>query len=252
MAAEIKETLYELRLSISGFGRGISESHHLWTNDLADAIEHGKYICRWRAAILCLGAKLNYASIVTAKGKPDSRICVSQPIAGHTGVYVEDSIAANLRLNTMGAGLMVRFETESGTWVNRLIRGMPDWVINAQDYNFYAASGNVLDTAKTPLIVDPALYPKDALYPYSETAKSPLATGTGTGNPLNLGYVNYPDALRSYFQAVYQLTCWAKYGPYRNDGGTPPVQLPGWLKYTWNEIAIRYVGDRRAGRPSGR
>lgn len=247
MSIDTQIQLFQLNLKIQGGGKSITETYNLRKTTPTEAVTDAEFLAHWRASTLALGCKVLRAIVVVKGGAPNSWSAISRQLLGMQGVYSQQSYKSTVNLNTLSTGIEIRQETAQGDHITRLYRGLPDWTVNAGELNI----GNLTDLTSMfnePLIVAPDELPLQTVYPYDNTL-SPEATGTGTGNPLNNGYVTYNEAVQKFLQAVGALTCFARYGNYIPNPDNPSSPNKGYQVQTWKKAVIQGAKDKAAKRP---
>lgn len=248
MAVDTQVQLCVLSLKIAGGGKMIGETYNMRNPVALQAVEDARYLTAWRASTLALGCTVERAIVVVKGGAPTSWSAADKILNGMQGVFTVNAYKNAVNLNTLSNGIEIRQETEIGNHVTKLYRGAPDWIINdakLQLNNSYDINSKWSD----PLVYTGEDFPLTTVYPYSDSAPSPAATGTGTGNPLNTGYVTLTEAWQNFLQAVGALTCFARYGNYIANPDNPSQPLKGFQVQTWNKAVIQGVKDRTPKRP---
>lgn len=154
---------------------GVSESYYLNTNDRATAINQARLYCAYRALILASEVAIVNVSL-TQTGKPPNSVClplnfpINRPIslltpiaqlpgAGSASDIVDggDNYEPD-GVNTVQAGMHIRFTSLSGHNAIRILRFIPDAYVNNARFVFAITGRDIMQgTSQLPRTGDPTI-----------------------------------------------------------------------------------------------
>ncbi len=232
------DNAYKLSLAVVGENRGYSESYLMASETKSTALLAAKHLAYWRAAILGIDMSLAYAVVSKLGPDKNSWVVINAPIRGGVGVKfpsVDDEwTEQDAKVNSPGVGPRFRLETDEGLHSIRLIRGVPDYMVEE-----FKLQGSILDLPEavatdTTYVLSDANLPISFYWPFPDTTPPENAAD----------FVNWREALRLFLRVTFAYTKWGKIIA-GTEGENGTLQ-----SHPWAKVIYRKISERSAGVPS--